>query len=163
LRRAAAAGLLAVPATGLLGACATGGGGDSNTGGGGTKTAANPLGVKEDAELEVVIFEGGYGQKYATDVHEPLYKNAFPKANIKAAGIVPFAYAGANATYYMWNVILTHAAKIGGESVLKSIDNLEPKAWQNESVKKAASMWAEVGAKYMDKSHEGLKHTDVQL
>ncbi len=24
-------------------------------------------------------------------------------------------------------------------------------------------MWAEVGAKYMDKSHEGLKHTDVQL
>jgi len=284
LRRAAAAGLLAVPATGLLGACATGGGGDSNTGSGGTKTAANPLGVKEDAALEVVIFEGGYGQKYATDVHEPLYKKAFPKAeikhsatqdmtktlqprfaagsppdfvnnsgtgsmdfgslvadkqlldltplwdapsvddpskkvretvvpgtvdvgsfngtpyvlyyvstvfglwhsgklfkdkswtepkdwdsftkqlaDIKAAGVVPFAYAGANAAYYMWNVILTHAAKIGGESVLKSIDNLEPKAWQNESVKKAATMWAEVGAKYMDKSHEGLKHTDVQL
>src|SRR5439155_22158688 len=61
LRRAAAAGLLAVPATGLLGACATGGGGDSNTGSGGPKTAANPLGVKEDAALEVVIFEGGYG------------------------------------------------------------------------------------------------------
>ena len=40
-------------------------------------------GVKEDAPLEVVIFNGGYGDKYATDVHEPLYKKAFPKAEIK--------------------------------------------------------------------------------
>ena len=33
---------------------------------------------------------------------------------IKAKGITPFGYAGANAAYYMWNVILTQAAKIGG-------------------------------------------------
>ena len=49
----------------------------------GTKSATNPLGVAEDAPLEVVIFNGGYGEKYATDVHEPLYKKAFPKAEIK--------------------------------------------------------------------------------
>ncbi|MEH0985470.1 N-acetylglucosamine/diacetylchitobiose ABC transporter substrate-binding protein [Micromonospora sp. CPCC 205556] len=285
LRRAAAVGLLATPAVSLLGACATSG---SDEGGSkaeeGTKSAANPLGVKDDAPLEVVIFNGGYGEKYATDVHQPLYKKAFPKAEIKhqstqavstvlqprfasgnppefvnnsgeklidfgslvadgqlmdltelwdapsvddpskkvrdtvvpgtveagsfngkpyvlyyvstvfgiwysgklfkdngwapakdwseftalldkikAKGITPYGYAGANAAYYQWNVILTHAAKIGGTDVLKNIDNLEDGAWQQDAVKQAAEAWAEIGAKYVDKSFEGLKHTDVQL
>jgi N-acetylglucosamine transport system substrate-binding protein len=282
--RAAAAGLLATPAAGLLSACATSGSDKPTATGGGAKTAQNPLGVKEDAPLEVVIFNGGYGEKYATDVHEPLYKKAFPKADvkhqasqaistiltprfasgappefvnnsgeksmdfgalvadgqlqdltelwdapsvddpskrvrdtvvpgtvdvglfngkpyvlyyvstvfglwysgklfkangwapattwdefikllaaIKAKGITPYGYAGANAAYYQWNVILTHAAKIGGEEVLKNIDNLEDGAWKAGPVLQAAAAWAEVGAKYMDKSFEGLKHTDVQL
>ncbi|MEH0822604.1 MULTISPECIES: N-acetylglucosamine/diacetylchitobiose ABC transporter substrate-binding protein [unclassified Micromonospora] len=285
LGRAAAAGLLATPAVSLLGACATStsdeGGSKAETG---TKSATNPLGVKEDAPLEVVIFNGGYGEKYATDVHQPLYKKAFPKAEvkhqatqavstvlqprfasgnppefvnnsgeklidfgslvadgqlmdltelwdapsvddpnkkvrdtvvpgtveagsfngkpyvlyyvstvfgiwysgklfndngwapaktwseftalldkIKAKGITPYGYAGANAAYYQWNVILTHAAKIGGTDVLKNIDNLEDGAWQQDAVKQAAEAWAEIGAKYVDKSFEGLKHTDVQL
>ncbi|MEH0936648.1 N-acetylglucosamine/diacetylchitobiose ABC transporter substrate-binding protein [Micromonospora psammae] len=285
LRRAAAVGLLATPAVSLLGACATSG---SDEGGSkaeeGTKSAANPLGVKDDAPLEVVIFNGGYGEKYATDVHQPLYKKAFPKAEIKhqstqavstvlqprfasgnppefvnnsgeklidfgslvadgqlmdltelwdapsvddpskkvrdtvvpgtveagsfngkpyvlyyvstvfgiwysgklfkdngwapakdwseftalldkikAKGITPYGYAGANAAYYQWNVILTHAAKIGGTDVLKNIDNLEDGAWQQDAIKQAAEAWAEIGAKYVDKSFEGLKHTDVQL
>ncbi|MFJ6199414.1 N-acetylglucosamine/diacetylchitobiose ABC transporter substrate-binding protein [Micromonospora sp. NPDC092111] len=285
LGRTAAAGLLATPVVSLLGACATSG---SDEGGSkaeeGTKSAANPLGVKDDAPLEVVIFNGGYGEKYATDVHEPLYKKAFPKAEIKhqatqavstvlqprfasgnppefvnnsgeklidfgslvadgqlmdltelwdapsvddpakkvrdtvvpgtveagsfngkpfvlyyvstvfgiwysgklfkdngwapaktwsefttlldqikAKGITPYGYAGANAAYYQWNVILTHAAKIGGTDVLKNIDNLEDGAWQQDAVKQAAEAWAEIGAKYVDKSFEGLKHTDVQL
>ena len=284
LRRAAAVGLLAVPAVGFLDACATGGGSSNTNTGGGAKSAKNPLGVKEDAALEVVIFNGGYTDKYAVQVHEPLYKKEFPKAtikheaeteigkvlqprfnagnppdmvnnsgagamdfgalvaanqlldltpmwdapsvddankkvrdtvvpgtvevgsfngkpyvlyyvstvfglwyngklfqdkgwtapsdwnsflklldSIKAAGITPYAYAGANAAYYQWNVILTHAAKLGGEEVLKNIDNLEDGAWKNESVVKAATMWAEVGAKYMPKAFEGLRHTDVQL
>ncbi|RKR86783.1 carbohydrate ABC transporter substrate-binding protein (CUT1 family) [Micromonospora pisi] len=284
LQRAAAAGLLAVPAAGLLSACATGGDGETQEQSEGTKTAENPFGVKEDAALEVIIFNGGYGDKYATDVHEPLYKKKFPKAEIKheasqaistvlqprfaagtppefvnnsgeksldfgalvadgqlqdltdlwdapsvddpskkvrdtvvpgtidvgsfngkpyvlyyvstvfglwhsgklfkdngwapaktwdefvalldkikAKGVTPFGYAGANAAYYMWNVILTHAAKIGGPEVLKNIDNLEPGAWTAEPVKQAAAAWAEIGAKYIDKSFEGLKHTDVQL
>ncbi|WP_432898553.1 N-acetylglucosamine/diacetylchitobiose ABC transporter substrate-binding protein [Micromonospora matsumotoense] len=286
LGRTAAAGLLATPVVGLLGACATSG---SDEGGNtkaeeGTKSATNPLGAAEDAPLEVVIFNGGYGEKYATDVHEPLYKKAFPKAEIKhqstqavstvlqprfasgnppefvnnsgeklidfgslvadgqlmdltelwdapsvddpgkkvrdtvvpgtveagsfngkpyvlyyvstvfgvwysgklfkengwapakdwseftalldkikAKGITPYGYAGANAAYYQWNVILTHAAKIGGTDVLKNIDNLEDGAWQQDAVKQAAQAWAEIGAKYVDKSFEGLKHTDVQL
>ncbi|MCG5454518.1 N-acetylglucosamine/diacetylchitobiose ABC transporter substrate-binding protein [Micromonospora sp. PSH03] len=285
LRRAAAVGMLATPAIGLLGACATSGSdGDNEQVAGGTKSEKNPLGVKEDAGIEVVIFNGGYGEKYATDVHEPLYKKAFPKAevkhqatqavstvlqprfasgnppefvnnsgeklmdfgalvadgqlqdltelwdapsvddpskkvrdtvvpgtieagsfngkpfvlyyvstvfgiwysgklfkdngwapaknwdefialltNIKAKGITPYGYAGANAAYYQWNVILTHAAKIGGTDVLKNIDNLEDGAWKQDAVKQAAAAWAEVGAKFSDKSFEGLKHTDVQL
>ena len=289
LRRAAAAGLLATPAAGLLSACATAGSGEETKQETGTKSAQNPLGVKEDAPLEVIIFNGGYGEKYATDVHEPLYKKVFPKAEIKhqatqavstvlqprfaagnppefvnnsgekfldfgalvndgqlqdltdlwdapsvddpnvkvrdtvipgiveqgmfntpdgqrkpyvlyyvstvygiwysgklfksngwtaptnwdeftalcekikSKGIIPYGYAGANAAYYQWNVILSHAAKIGGPDVLKNIDNLVDGAWTAEPVLKAAAAWAEIGAKFSDKSFEGLKHTDVQL
>lgn len=82
---------------------------------------------------------------------------------IKAKGITPYGYAGANAAYYQWNVILTQAAKIGGVDVLKNIDNLEDGAWKQDAIKQAATAWAEVGAKFSDKSFEGLKHTDVQL
>jgi N-acetylglucosamine transport system substrate-binding protein len=83
---------------------------------------------------------------------------------VKAKGIIPYAYAGANAAYYQWRVILTHAAKIGGESVLKDIDNLKTGAWKTDAVIKAAEAWGSlVGKGYMDKSHEGLKHTEVQL
>ncbi|TDC65320.1 carbohydrate ABC transporter, N-acetylglucosamine/diacetylchitobiose-binding protein [Micromonospora sp. KC207] len=284
LRRAAAAGLLATPAAGLLGGCV--GGGDAGTPqqAQGEKTADNPLGVKEDAELEVVIFNGGLGTKYATDVHIPSYKRKFPKANVKvsqteeiatvlqprfssntppdminnagsklmdqgalvqagqvqdltelfeaesldlpgkkvkdtlipgtieqgtfngkpyvlnyaftvfglwydstlfekngwippktwseftalcdkirAAGVTPYSYAGANAAYYQYLVLLTSAAKIGGPDVLRNIDNLEDGAWQVDAVKQAAAAWAEIGAKYGNKAHLGLKHTEVQL
>jgi N-acetylglucosamine transport system substrate-binding protein len=285
LRRAAVVGLVAIPGTSLLSACATSSDGGSSSSGGGATSEKNPLGVKEDAALDVVIFPGGYTDKYATDVHEPLYKKAFPKAtlkheavtevstvvqprlasgtdvpdminnsgsklldfgalvadkqladlsklwdapsvddpkkkvretvvpgtieqgsfngtpyvlyyvsttfglwysgklfkdkgwtaptdwdaflkhldDIKKAGITPYGYAGANASYYQYTVILTHAAKIGGQAVLKNIDNLEDGAWKQDAVKQAATAWAEVGAKYLDKAFEGLKHTDVQL
>ncbi|MEV4200050.1 N-acetylglucosamine/diacetylchitobiose ABC transporter substrate-binding protein [Micromonospora globbae] len=284
LRRAAAAGLLATPAAGLLSACVAGGDDEPTEQAAGEKSADNPLGVKEDAPLEVVIFNGGLGTKYATDVHIPSYKKKFPKAEvkfsqteevatvlqprftsntppdmvnnagsklmdqgalvqagqvqdltelfdapslhdpntkvkdtlipgtveqgtfngkpyvlnyaftvfglwydaalfekngwtapktwaeftalcdkIKAAGITPYSYAGANASYYQYLVILTSAAKIGGPDVLKNIDNLEDGAWQAEPVKQAAAAWAEIGAKYGNKAHLGLKHTEVQL
>ncbi|MET8252880.1 N-acetylglucosamine/diacetylchitobiose ABC transporter substrate-binding protein [Micromonospora sp. NPDC005197] len=83
LRRSAAAGLLATPAAGLLSGCATGGGdkGDTETYQG-TKSAENPLGVKEDAPLEVVIFGGGFGEEYAK-AHEAMYTEKYPKAKIK--------------------------------------------------------------------------------
>ena len=284
LGRAAAAGLLAVPAAGLLSACLGSGDDDKPDQATGEKSATNPLGVKEDAPLEVVIFNGGLGTKYATDVHIPSYKKLFPKAEVKysqteeistvlqprftsnnppdmvnnsgsklmdmgalvqagqaadltdlfdapsldisgqkvkdtllpgtieqgsydgkpyalnyaytvfgmwydsaafqkngwtvpktwaeftaladklkAAGITPYAYAGANAAYYQYLVILTSAAKIGGADILKNIDNLEDGAWKNDAVKKAATAWAEIGAKYMNKAHLGQKHTEVQL
>ena len=82
LRRAAAASLLASPAAGLLAACATSTGGGNNNQGGGTKTANNPLGMKEDGEVNVVIFNGGYGDRYAKEVHEPMFTRAFPNAKI---------------------------------------------------------------------------------
>src|SRR6266511_3917469 len=250
LRNAAAASLVALPGAALLDACATGGGGGSTAGATGAKSAQNPLGVDPKAALDVVIFAGGYGDKYATDVHVPLYKKAFPDADvkesstqeisttlqprfnggnppdvvdnsgskqmefgalvdanqlqdlsdlwaaptvdgiwynaklwatkgwkapktwsefitlldtIKAAGLTPYGYAGANAAYYQYLVILTSAAKLGGHDILKNIDNLADGAWANDSVHKAAEAWAAVGAKYTDKSFLGLKHTEVQL
>ena len=47
----------------------------------GAKTAENPLGVKDDAPLEVVIFKGGYGDDYAKNA-ETMYKQKYPKAKI---------------------------------------------------------------------------------
>ena len=60
----------------MLAGCASGGGGTSTESGGET-SAENPFGVKEDAPLEVVIFNGGYGDDYAK-VHEAMYKQKFP-------------------------------------------------------------------------------------
>ncbi|WP_249998042.1 N-acetylglucosamine/diacetylchitobiose ABC transporter substrate-binding protein [Actinoplanes sp. M2I2] len=82
---------------------------------------------------------------------------------IKAAGITPFGYAGANASYYMVRAILTSAGKIGSEQVLKDIDNLKPGAWTNDAIKQAAAAWAGIGQKYINKTFLGLRHTEVQL
>jgi len=288
LGRTAAAGLLAVPGVSLLSGCLGSGDDDTPDQAEGEKSGTNPLGVKDDAALEVIIFNGGLGTKYATDVHIPSYKKSFPKANvkfsqaeeistvvqprfaggtppdmvnnagsklmdmgalvadgqaadltdlfaapsfdipgktvaetlvpgaieqgtydveggrkpfavnysftvfglyynkklfdknswtvpttwadftalcdkIKAAGIVPFAYAGANASYYMVRAIMTSAAKIGTEQVLKDLDNLKPGAWQAPAIKQAAEAWGQIGVKYMNKSFLGLRHTEVQL
>lgn len=82
LQTAATAGLLAA-APAVLSACATGGGGDSDSKSAqGDKSDANPLGVKDDAPLEVVIFNGGFGEDYAK-AHEAMYKEKYPKAEIK--------------------------------------------------------------------------------
>jgi len=82
LRRTAAAGLLATPAAGLLTGCATGDGGNDRDRYEGTRTAQNPLGVAEEAPLEVVIFNGGFGDDYAK-AHETMYRATYPKAEIK--------------------------------------------------------------------------------
>lgn len=81
---------------------------------------------------------------------------------IKAKGIVPFAYAGKNAAYYLYNVILQSSAKLGGNQVLIDIDNLKDGAWTADPVKKAATAWAEICQKYSDPSYQGLIHTQVQ-
>lgn len=82
LRNAAVAGVLATPAAGLLAGCATGGGSDDDKNTRGEKTKENPFGVKEDAPLEVVIFNGGFGEEYAK-AHQAMYKKRYPKAEIK--------------------------------------------------------------------------------
>ena len=71
----------AVTATGALTGCVMGGGNDDEGAKGGVN-AANPLGVKEDAPLEVVIFNGGFGEEYAK-AHEAMYRERHPKAQIK--------------------------------------------------------------------------------
>ena len=284
LRRAAAVGLLATPAVGMLSACVGSGSDDTQEQAEGDKSNTNPLGVDPKAPLEVVIFNGGLGTKYATDVHIPSYNKLFPESKvafsetteigkvvqprinagdppdminnagaglmdmaaivkagqaqdltdmfnapsldiagktvkdtlipgafdqglfdgkpmvlnyaftvyglwynaalfkknnwtlpktwaeftalcdtIKAAGITPFGYAGANAPYYMYLAILTSAAKIGGVEILKALDENADGAWTAEPIKQAAAAWAEIGAKYSNKSFAGLRHTEVQL
>ncbi|MFC7528766.1 N-acetylglucosamine/diacetylchitobiose ABC transporter substrate-binding protein [Actinoplanes sp. GCM10030250] len=288
LRRAAAVGLAATPAVGMLSACVGGGEEETKEQATGTKSAENPLGIDPKAPLEIVIFDGGLGTKYATDVDTPLYTKKWPESKvtysatqqiattikprlnsgdspdminnsgsdlmdfgaivkagqaadltdlfaapsfdiagktvadtlvpgaieqgtydtdggrkpfavnyaftvfglyynkklfdknswtvpttwadfvalcdkIKAAGITPFGYAGANASYYMVRAILTSAAKIGTEQVLKDLDNLKPGAWQAPAIKQAAEAWGQIGTKYINKSFLGLKHTEVQL
>jgi N-acetylglucosamine transport system substrate-binding protein len=284
LRRAAAVGLMATPAASLLSACVGGGDEPTQKQAEGTKSDTNPLGVDEKAPLEVIIFNGGLGTKYATDVHIPSYKKAFPNAEvkfsdtqeigkvvqprinagdppdmvnnagaglmdmaaivkagqaqdltdlfaapsvdipgktvkdtlvpgayeqglfdgkpfvvnyaftvyglwynkalftknnwalpktwdeftallgkIKAAGITPFAYPGANAPYYQYLAILTSAAKIGGPEILKALDDNADGAWMAEPIKQAAAAWAEIGKNFSDKKFSGLKHTEIQL
>lgn len=79
IKRAAALGITAVPATGLLSACAAGGGGGQQETG--TKSSTNPLGVADSAALDVVIFDGGFGDAYAKQF-EKLYAKEFPKSKV---------------------------------------------------------------------------------
>ncbi|OYO14097.1 carbohydrate ABC transporter, N-acetylglucosamine/diacetylchitobiose-binding protein [Enemella evansiae] len=65
-----AVGGAAVIGLGSLSACATGGGntsGSSGSSGGEQKSPDNPFGVDKSAPIEVVIFNGGYGDKYGTE------------------------------------------------------------------------------------------------
>src|SRR5688500_8966705 len=85
LLRAGGAIGLAAPAAGLLAACATA---EESTGTGakGEVTTENPLGVAGTANLDVVVFKGGYGDDYAK-FHESLYAKRFPDAKISHSGI----------------------------------------------------------------------------
>ena len=79
IKRAALLGITAVPTTGLLSGCAaSGGAGQQATG---AKSAANPLGVAEIAPLDVVIFNGGFGDAYAKQF-ETMYVKEFPQAKV---------------------------------------------------------------------------------
>ncbi|WP_328471597.1 N-acetylglucosamine/diacetylchitobiose ABC transporter substrate-binding protein [Actinoplanes sp. NBC_00393] len=71
----------------LLAACVTtsdDGGKPADTGG--AKSAENPLGVKPEASLEVVVFKGGYGDEYAIKA-ENKYKEKYPQATIDHKGL----------------------------------------------------------------------------
>ena len=79
--------LKVLAATPLLSACVTSGKDDDKPAAdAGAKSADNPLGVKDDAPLEVVIFKGGYGDDYAKHAEE-LYKGKHAKATIDHKGI----------------------------------------------------------------------------
>src|SRR3954454_5078075 len=76
-----AAAIGAVAGAGTLAGCAMGGGDDTDDARGDVNEA-NPLGVKKDAALEVVIFNGGFGEDYAK-AHEAMYQKRYPDAQIK--------------------------------------------------------------------------------
>ncbi|WP_433253790.1 N-acetylglucosamine/diacetylchitobiose ABC transporter substrate-binding protein [Streptosporangium sp. CA-135522] len=282
LRSAVLAGL-ALPALSACASPAGSGGASPAQPAAGATSAANPLGLVESRPLEVWIFDGGFGDAYAKDIHEPLVKARFPKMEIKhnttkevaktlqprfAGGnppevvnnsganamdfgalvqdgqladltplydapswddpavkvrdtidpaaielgsydgkpyvmnyantvwgiwysqklfeaegwqppktwaeflalcetikksgkTAPFTYAGKH-PYYIYETILTLAAKIGGKDVLKNIDNLEDGAWKADPVKQAATAFAEIGAKYLLQGTAGLDHVQTQ-
>lgn len=80
IRRAAAAGLIAVPTVGVLSSCASGSSSDNKVDKG-KKSAANPLGVNEKAAVEVYIFDGGFGTGYARHA-TAAYGKKYPKATV---------------------------------------------------------------------------------
>ncbi|NLU65809.1 N-acetylglucosamine/diacetylchitobiose ABC transporter substrate-binding protein [Streptomyces sp. HNM0574] len=81
IKRAAAAGLVTVPAVSALTSCASGSG-DSDQVDKGKKTKDNPLGVNGKAPLELYIFDGGFGVKYAQDARK-VYEKKFPEAKVE--------------------------------------------------------------------------------
>jgi N-acetylglucosamine transport system substrate-binding protein len=84
-------------------------------------------------------------------------------AQIKAAGIAPFAYGGTNAADYVLDLNLGAAIKQGGLDVVKNIDNLEPDAWSQDTVVAATQGIEEMVRKgYFMAGSEGLKHTEAQ-
>ncbi|MEU3712995.1 N-acetylglucosamine/diacetylchitobiose ABC transporter substrate-binding protein [Streptomyces catenulae] len=83
VKRAAALGIVALPAMSLLSACASSGGGGGDKAAKGTKSAKNPLAVNDSAGLDVVIFDGGFGDAYAKNALAE-YTKEFPKAAGKA-------------------------------------------------------------------------------
>src|SRR5699024_6028212 len=80
LQRVALTGLAAGPGAALLSSCATGGGSDDEEDSSSDDSAEdnenvsedNPLGVDPAGELEIYIFNGGFGDAYAVEVHQPL-------------------------------------------------------------------------------------------
>ncbi|MBA2947652.1 N-acetylglucosamine/diacetylchitobiose ABC transporter substrate-binding protein [Streptomyces himalayensis] len=82
IKRSAAVGLIAVPTMSFLSACASGGdGGSDDQVDKGKKTEENPLGVNETAQMEFVLFDGGFGTQYAEDAVKE-YEKKFPKAKV---------------------------------------------------------------------------------
>jgi N-acetylglucosamine transport system substrate-binding protein len=280
LLRTAATAAVAAP---LLSACVTGGGKDDGPAAAvGEKTADNPLGVKADAPLEVVVFKGGYGDEYARAAgaeytrkyprakvdHKGLQKVgeamqprfvggnppdvvdntgagrldiatlvgagqvadlaelldapalddparklrdtllpgvvedgtfagktvalnftytvwglwfskpffaakgwAYPKTwtemlalceTIKKAGVAPWTYQG-KYPEYINDPLLGMAAKAGGTDLVKAVDNLQPGAWKQEGLVRAATAFAELAGKgYIMSGSEALSHTEAQ-
>lgn len=81
---------------------------------------------------------------------------------IKAAGIAPWTYTGVH-PYYLFDMMVTLAARHGGNDVIKNIDNLEPDAWKHPSIKLALQAMADLKAKgYILEGSEGLDHRTSQ-
>lgn len=91
LQRVALSGLAAGPGSALLAACAGGGSDDDPDTAGSTDAGAtddpaaeadNPFGLDPEGEVEIFIFDGGFGDAYATEIHEPLLQAKWPNLTI---------------------------------------------------------------------------------
>ncbi|MEV0995450.1 N-acetylglucosamine/diacetylchitobiose ABC transporter substrate-binding protein [Nonomuraea sp. NPDC050202] len=84
-RRELLRGAALVPVAGALAACATPAAppASSSSAAPAATSAANPFGVDAKKPLEVWIFDGGFGQQYATDIHQPLFKSKYAGIEVK--------------------------------------------------------------------------------
>lgn len=88
LQQVAATGLAAGPGAAFLASCATGGGGDDDEEPASDPTdnenvsEDNPLGIDTSGTVEIFIFNGGFTDKYATDVHQPILQEKYPDLTI---------------------------------------------------------------------------------
>lgn len=72
---------VALPGGALLASCATGGEGDDAPEEG-ERTEENPFGMPEDGTVEIWIFDGGFTDRYAVEVHEPILQERWPDLTI---------------------------------------------------------------------------------
>lgn len=95
LQRMAITGVAVGPGGAFLASCATSGGGDdeddSEPEPQGDVSDDNPLGIPEDEPLEIYIFDGGFGDEYATDVHQPIFSEKWPDVEINHNAAVDIA------------------------------------------------------------------------
>ncbi|WP_166350442.1 N-acetylglucosamine/diacetylchitobiose ABC transporter substrate-binding protein [Phytoactinopolyspora limicola] len=89
LQRLAVGGMALGPGSAFLASCATGGGDDNGDGNGDDSgdpppevSDDNPLGIPENEPVEIYIFDGGFGDTYATDVHQPIFGERWPDVEI---------------------------------------------------------------------------------
>ena len=81
---------------------------------------------------------------------------------IKGEGIAPMTYQG-KYPYYIQAVLDALSFKNGGDEAFAKIDNLEPDAWKQPSVKAAAEAIAQIHEKgFLMEGTEGLTHTESQ-
>lgn len=108
LKQMGVAGVALGPGSAFLASCATGGGDDDDepeeTSSPGEEggDAENPLGVDPTGEVEIWIFNGGFTDVYATDVHEPILQEKYPDLTINhnthedIAGALQTRFVGGN-------------------------------------------------------------------
>ena len=132
---------------------------------------AIPVGTYDDKVLVLNYVLSAYGIWYS--------KSAFDKngwklpttwsdfvafaEELKKAGMSPMCYGGQNATSYIYEMMLSMAAKAGGPDVVKNIDNLEPNAFKQDAIKNAAAAIEELARKQgFLQGSPALTHTQAQ-
>jgi N-acetylglucosamine transport system substrate-binding protein len=83
LKQLGVTGVALGPGSALLAGCATGGGDEDDNGQEPIQgTEENPFGMPEDGEVEIWIFDGGFTDRYAVELHEPMFEARWPDVTI---------------------------------------------------------------------------------
>lgn len=144
LRRSALAGL-ALPASGWLASCAwTDGSSEERDDAGKPASADNPLGFDETKGVEIVIFNGGLGVKYATDIHIPMLEKRHPGLKVTHSGtreiskvVQPRINAG-NPPDVVQNsgaAVMDYGALVDAHAVADLTPLLDAPSWDDPKVK----------------------------